>query len=89
MDFKDQYGDEKVSVLLPQRSMLVMSGESRLKWTHGSVVIVHTTAASTSVTMVTAHMLFDSLLKLYVFHMTQCKYTHKCYIDSYYSCIVW
>ena len=37
MDFKHQYGEEKVSVLLPQRSLLVMSGESRLKWTHGLV----------------------------------------------------
>ncbi|XP_065885472.1 alkylated DNA repair protein alkB homolog 8-like [Dysidea avara] len=35
MDFKDQYDGRKISVLLPQRSLLVMSGESRYKWTHG------------------------------------------------------
>ena len=35
MDFKHQYREEKVSVLLLKRSVPVLSGESRLKWTHG------------------------------------------------------
>lgn len=33
MDFKR--GEKKLSLLLPRRSLLVMSGESRYAWTHG------------------------------------------------------
>ena len=36
MDFKDPSGN-KSSVLLPQRSVLIMSGEARYKWQHGIV----------------------------------------------------
>uniref|UniRef100_A0A1A9ZNI5 Fe2OG dioxygenase domain-containing protein n=1 Tax=Glossina pallidipes TaxID=7398 RepID=A0A1A9ZNI5_GLOPL len=33
MDFRN--GAQKVSVILPRRSLLIMSGESRFNWTHG------------------------------------------------------
>ena len=36
MDFRHPDG-RKVPVFLPRRSLLIMSGESRYLWTHGSV----------------------------------------------------
>lgn len=36
MEFKSLNGDHK-SILLPRRSLLIMSGESRYRWTHGIV----------------------------------------------------
>lgn len=73
MDFKDQYGEEKVSVMLPRRSILVMSGESRLKWTHGSELQCkpYNYIAAVPVTMVTT-----DLSQLFVW--TSCStYTHE------------
>lgn len=35
MDFKQSQTSEKTRMLLPQRSLLIMSGEARYGWTHG------------------------------------------------------
>ena len=40
MDFRHPDG-RKVAVFLPRRSLLVMSGESRYLWSHGSVLNPH------------------------------------------------
>ncbi|KAF7282445.1 hypothetical protein GWI33_002673 [Rhynchophorus ferrugineus] len=84
MDFKN--GDKHICVLLPQRSLLIMSGESRYDWNHGIVPrkfdVIKDPASGTYSCLkrgVRVSLTFRKILQ----GICDCVYTDKC--DSFKS----